>query len=265
MPRKAKQDSQADLAAAPGGAAAVDRALTLLSAFQPGDKDLGLPELADRSGLYKSTVLRLLASLVHAELVQRMPNGRYRLGSEVARLYSVYARSFTLEGVVLPVLRELVEHTGESAAFHIRQGSRRVCLYRVDSPHPVRDHIKEGDLLPLERGAGGQVLLAFSGASGERFDQIRRDGMVMLVGDRVPDLAGISAPAFDAAGALAGAVTLTMPANRYAEGHGAAVLHASHQITRQLGGTPPAASQAPASASPSPTPRARLTSEKRKT
>lgn len=239
MPRKAKQESQADLQAAPGGAAAVDRALTLLGAFRAGDKELGLPELAERTGLYKSTVLRLLASLVHAQLMQKMPSGRYRLGPEVARLFGIYARSFSLESVVLPALRELVERTGESAAFHIRQGSQRVCLHRVDSPHPVRDHIREGDLLPLERGAGGQVLMAFSGAPGEPYERIRQDGIVQLVGDRVPELAGISAPVFGALGELVGAVTLTMPVNRFAAAHGPHVKQAARDITLQLGGTSP--------------------------
>ncbi len=239
MPRKAKQDSQADLQAAPGGAAAVDRALSLLSAFRADDRELGLQDLAERTGLYKSTVLRLLASLVHAQLMQRLPNGRYRPGPEIARLFGIYSRSFSMEGVVLPALRQLVERTGESAAFHVRQGTRRVCLYRVDSPHPVRDHIQVGDLLPLDRGAGGQVLMAFSGAEGERYAQIRREGLVMLVGDRVPELAGISAPVFSASGELAGAVTLTMPANRYDPAHGQQVRLAARQITTELGGAAP--------------------------
>lgn len=238
MPRKAKHDSQADLQAAPGGAAAVDRALTLLSAFRSEDKELGLPELAERTGLYKSTVLRLLASLLHAQLMQKMPNGRYRLGPEVARLFGIYSNSFSLEGMVLPALRDLVAKTGESAAFHVRQGEQRVCLYRVDSPQPIRDHIREGDLLPLERGAGGQVLMAFSGAQGALYDQIRRDGVVLLVGDRVPDLAGISAPVLGASGELVGAVTLTMPAHRFATAYGQDVRQAARQITIRLGGTP---------------------------
>jgi DNA-binding IclR family transcriptional regulator len=29
--------------------------------------------------------------------------------------------------------------TAESASFHVRQGDQRLCLYRVDSPQPVRD------------------------------------------------------------------------------------------------------------------------------
>src|SRR5215204_585941 len=83
-----------------GGVAAVDRALMLLAAFRAGDRSLALPELAARTSLVKSTVLRLLASLQHFGLVQRLEDGRYGLGSEVARLQSIYTASFSLEGVV---------------------------------------------------------------------------------------------------------------------------------------------------------------------
>ena len=76
MPKKAAQPSLADQQAAPGGAAAVDRALSLLAAFRAGDRALGLAELALRTQLYKSTVLRLLASLEHARLLQQLPDGR---------------------------------------------------------------------------------------------------------------------------------------------------------------------------------------------
>lgn len=161
MPRKAQTESVADAHAAPGGAAAVDRALTLLSAFKAGDTSLGLIELAQRTQLYKSTVLRLLASLEHAHLIQKLDDGRYALGAEVARLHGVYAASFSLDKVVLPVLRQLVAITGESAAYHVRQGEARLCLYRVDSPHPIRDHIKAGDVLPADRGTGARILIAF--------------------------------------------------------------------------------------------------------
>jgi len=97
MPRKAQIESLADAHAAPGGAAAVDRALTLLSAFRTGDRALTLAELAERTQLYKSTALRLLASLEHAGLLQRQDDGRWALGPELARLHGVYAASFSLE------------------------------------------------------------------------------------------------------------------------------------------------------------------------
>lgn len=239
MPRKAAQLSEADKNAADGGAIAVDRALFVLSVFREGDTSLGLAELAQRSGLYKSTLLRLLASLEHARLIQRLPDGRYALGSEVARLNAVYAASFSLEGVVMPALRELVRVTRESAAFHVEQGEHRLCLYRVDSPQPVRDHIRAGDLLPRNRGAGGRVLRAFAGARGEIYQRIRDEGVIAMVGDRSPDIAGVSSPVFGPGGELKGALTLTCPTPRFSEAFRDQVLDAARALTLALGGTFP--------------------------
>jgi DNA-binding IclR family transcriptional regulator len=246
MPRKAQTESLSDLNAAPGGAAAVDRALSLLSAFRPGDDALSLAQFAERTQLYKSTALRLLASLEHARLIRRQDDGRYALGMEIARLHALYAASLSLDRIVPPVLRELVAATGESAAYHVRQQQGdswvRLCQYRVDSPHVVRDHVRAGDLLPADRGAGARVLIAFgpvverppSGKDRELCDTIRAQGYCALVGDRSAELAGISAPVFHADGGLAGAVTLTMPVHRYDEGFVPPVRAAAARLTGTL-------------------------------
>jgi DNA-binding IclR family transcriptional regulator len=242
MPRKGSRTAALDkadkAAAAPGGAAAVDRALSLLAAFRAGDSSLSLTELAQRTGLYKSTALRLLASLEHARLLQRTADARYALGPEVARLHGLYTASFSLEAEVVPTLLALVKATGESAAFHVRQGDQRLCLHRVDSPQLLRDHIRAGDLLPLSRGAGGRVLLAFdpaAGASGAPYEQIRRDGVFVSTGDRVPGLTGISAPVWRAGGKLAGALTLTLPHTRLKPGLADAVVQSARALSGRLG------------------------------
>ncbi len=249
MPRKSTSPSLADDHAAPGGAAAVDRALSLLAAFRAEDGPLSLAELAGRTQLYKSTALRLLASLVHARLLHRQDDGRYTLGVEVARLHGVYQRRFSLADVVLPVLHQLVAATGESAAYHVLQGTpphtSRLCLHRVDSPHPVRDHIRAGDILPADRGAGALVLIAYTPIESSDICtfclkndpvsmQIRADGYFSGVGARLPDVAGVSAPVFGADGRIAGAVTLTLPAHRHNPRHVAPVVVAAQALTRAL-------------------------------
>ena len=214
MPKKSATNSLADEQAAPGGAAAVDKAVTVLAAFQTGDRSLSVTELAERTRLYKSTVLRLLASLAHGRLVQRTADGQWSLGPEVARLASIYAASFSLEERVMPEMRALMERTQESVAFHVRQGDQRLVLLRVDSPQLLRDHVRAGDVLPLDRGAGGHVLMAYAGAQGPIYDQVRQDGYVMLSSDRIAGLVGISAPVWDAGHHLVGALTLTAPEQR---------------------------------------------------
>jgi len=242
MPRKSVTESVADANAAPGGVAAVDRALSLLAVFREGDDGLSLAQLSERTRLYKSTVLRLLASLEHGGWVRRLDDGRYAVGPAVARLHAVYVQHFSLDSVVMPVLRALVQATGESAAYHVRQGRDRLCLYRVDSPNPVRDHARAGDLLPLGKGAGGRVLVAFDAGLGDwikqdraHYARVRADGFEALVGDRHSEIAGISAPVFRKDGELAAALTLTMPAHRYDERHVKQVLAAA----RELGGLLP--------------------------
>jgi len=245
MPRKSATASIADRHAAPGGAAAVDRALTLLSAFRAGDAALTLAELAARTQLYKSTALRLLASLEHARLLQRQPDGRYALGAEVARLHGLYAATFPLDKAVLPVLRALVAATGESAAYHVRQRMgegrwARLCLYRVAAPPRTdgpQETVQEGDLLPHDRGAGARVLSAFdpetivlTEADRSLYATVRAQGFCALVGDRSPHLAGISAPVLRPDGTLAGAVTLTAPAERHKQSNIAPVVEAARQL-----------------------------------
>lgn len=68
------------------GVAAVDRAFLILSAFQEGDTSLSLALLARRTGLYKSTILRLMQSLIRAGYVVRLPDGNYAVGTAAGKL-----------------------------------------------------------------------------------------------------------------------------------------------------------------------------------
>jgi DNA-binding IclR family transcriptional regulator len=237
MPRPSATPSLASENAAPGGTAAVDRALSILFAFESNQRDLTLAELASHTSLHKSTVLRLLASLQHVDLVTRLVDGRYRLGPSISRLNAVYASSFSLEDVILPVLADLVNDTGESAAFHVLQGDVRVCLYRVDSPHPLRDHIRPGDILPLDRGAGGHVLRAYNQPSDPRHKELQDQGVLVQHGDRVEGLSGISAPVLNGEDELVGAITLTMPTERMRKRFVASVKAAARATSKQLGST----------------------------
>ncbi|WP_261984277.1 MULTISPECIES: helix-turn-helix domain-containing protein [Pseudomonas] len=79
---------------AEGGVAAVDRAFSILSAFQIDQESLTLAELARRTGLYKSTILRLIASLEKAGFVRRLADGSYSVGPEPLRLSQLDQASF---------------------------------------------------------------------------------------------------------------------------------------------------------------------------
>jgi DNA-binding IclR family transcriptional regulator len=224
----------------PDGVAAVDRALAILGAFQPGDQALALAELAQRTKFYKSTILRLAQSLMRKDYLQRLANGSYQIGPAPLMLAALYQRSLRLGDVVLPLMHELAAQTGESVSMYVRHGDIRVCLHRVDSNHAVRDHVREGDVLPLERGSGGRILLAFGGTKGEPYETIRREYCYASVGERDAETAGISVPVFGARQTLLGALTLAGPRSRVDEAFianaRAALLRVAARATSALGG-----------------------------
>ena len=71
---------------------AVDRALIILQAFRDGDASLSLSEIANRTGYYKSTILRLLRSLESFSYIVRGSDGRYRIGPAAWQLGVLFQR-----------------------------------------------------------------------------------------------------------------------------------------------------------------------------
>jgi len=193
---------------------AVERALSILEAFADGAPRLTLTELATRTGFYPSTILRLFNSLEHFGYLHRDAEAYFRLGPSLWRLGVLYQNSFDLERHVRPVLNSLVEATGETAAFYVRENNRRICLYRRITTGSIGHHLEEGASLPLDKGASAHVLVAYSGGVGERYDAIRRDRVCVSLGERSPDTNAIAVPVFGQGDKFAGALSLSGPANR---------------------------------------------------
>jgi DNA-binding IclR family transcriptional regulator len=194
---------------------AVERALTILDAFGDADPRLTLNEIAQKTGFYPSTILRLAASLERFGYLNREADGRFRLGSSLYRLGNQYQRAFNLADYVRPVLRELVEETQETAAFYIRDGDRRVCLYRHHAERMFRHYLEEGASLTLDKGATARILMAFSGEPGLFYDDIRQKGYYISLGERDPDTGAIGVPVFGVGNSLVGALGLTVQMQRF--------------------------------------------------
>jgi DNA-binding IclR family transcriptional regulator len=233
--RKSVKEQMADSEPQPeSGVAAVDRAIAILNAFRESDHSLALSELAERTGLYKSTILRVSESLIRADYLRRLPDGNFQVGPAVLRLASLFQRQCRTSDLVPPVLRRLVELTTECASFYIRERESAVCLHRVDSSRMVRDAIREGDRLPINKGAAAHVLRAFVGDAGERLDRVREDGFCASYGEVDPEIAAVSIPVFAAHRQLVGALTLSGPRYRFGEPQVNAMLPALREAARGL-------------------------------
>lgn len=224
------------------GVASAGRTLTLLSAFRKGDDAVSLAELTARTGLVKTTIMRLAISLEEHGYLVRLADGSYRLGAELLRLGSIYQQSFRVEAHVMPALEYLVARTGESASFYVRSGDHRLCLYRVDSPHRLRMHVRQGDMLPMDNSAIAQVLRVFGEVP------LPPEAALAAVpfytgGERDPHVAGMATPVFGPGGGFMGALCLTGPVTRLtrevARGTEGVLLKIAADLTRAIGGTLP--------------------------
>jgi DNA-binding IclR family transcriptional regulator len=226
------------------GTATLERALLILDAFTPQDPTMSLAELARKTGLHKSTLLRLARTLQRFGYLAQTGEGNYYIGPAPLSLGALFQQAVKPADLVMPALRALVERTGESASFNVRTGDMRVCVYRVDSPHRIRDHVKVGDVLPLRKGAVGKVLVAFSDpdAHDAEIERIRKAMYCVTRHEIESGTAAVACAVFGVDQGLEGSFALTGPASRFEEAQivamRRALLESAAILTYNLGGDP---------------------------
>ena len=244
MPVETPEDAatESGTAESSSGVAVLDRAFAILNAFGPTDDRLPLAELSRRTGFYKSTVLRLLGALEHGGFIRKLSDGQYAIGPQPLRLAAAYQRSFQVGPVIEPLLQELSRNLGETASLYVRQGDQRLVLYRVEPTRAVRVSVTIGEEFPIDKGASGKVLLAFTEKQDPRWDIIREQLWAVSHGERDPEAAAASVPVFGVTGELIGALTISGPRTRLDSGPTiaaavTALLSAAKRATVALGGT----------------------------
>jgi DNA-binding IclR family transcriptional regulator len=224
-----------------GSVVAVTRALRLLEAFGVNHPQLTLAELSRRTGMHKTTALRIARTLAADQYLVQKEDGSWRLGRAAGWLGACYQATFNVHDVVEPVLRELAIKTGESASFYVREGAQRTCLVRVEGPQAIRHHVRVGAAMPLKLGAPGRVILAFSGEPGEPYESIRRRGFHLSMGEREPEVSSVSAPVFGPSWRLLGSLCISGPTARLGEARlmelAPTIVDAGNQLSYALAGS----------------------------
>jgi DNA-binding IclR family transcriptional regulator len=144
----------------PYAAPAVETALSILETLGTVHS-VGVTELARKLGLGKSSVYRLLATLVRRGYVEKnLQNDRYQLTYRLFAVGSPAADRFGLREAAHPVMERLAAETGETVNLGVLDGTRVVNLHKVESRHLLRMHMEVGGGVPAHATALGKVLLA---------------------------------------------------------------------------------------------------------
>ncbi|MET3175053.1 UNVERIFIED_ORG: IclR family acetate operon transcriptional repressor [Arthrobacter sp. UYCu721] len=254
------------------GTSVIVNAIAVLRTFTADEPLLGVTEIANRVGLHKSTVSRILSTFEQEHLVERDPETRrFRLGLGLIAVAGPLLAELEERRVAYPVLRELAEQTGETSALMMWEGNESICVEQIASRHQIKHTAPLGARYSDALSSSVQVFLATqpeervrsllrSGAISYpgldeasledyllRLKDDSRRGWAINYGESSLDEVGVAAPVYDHRGDLVAAVLIPAPRFRVSkerlQGLGESCMAAADKVTARLGGNAPGTSR----------------------
>ncbi|MFT4013247.1 MAG: IclR family transcriptional regulator [Paracoccus sp. (in: a-proteobacteria)] len=242
-----------------GGVRALDRALDVLDVIASGG-GLTLTEIAQRLELAPSTVHRVLVTLSARGMAETEGTGQtWHVGATAFRLGSAFMRRSGLVERARPVLRRLMEMTGETANLGIPNGPAVLFLSQAETHETIRAFFPPGTRSPLHASGIGKAVLAhvrpedlrrmIRGLRLERFTpatltepdllvqdlaRIRARGYALDNEERTEGMRCIAAPIFDQSGEVAAGISVSGPTHRMKDARIEAIAQAVVAAGREL-------------------------------
>ncbi|QJY46089.1 IclR family transcriptional regulator [Pseudonocardia broussonetiae] len=244
----------------PVGEPIVDRAFRLLRTFAAAGESLSLQALAARSGLPKSTVLRIAGQLVHVGALERREDGEFVVGLGLLEIASLAPRGHGLRAAALPVMEDLHHVTRQHILLAVREGDEGVLVERLSAADATPVKYRVGGRIPLGETGIGIALLSGApddvrqgclarAAEPDRLRDllamVRREGVCALTASNPvtggPDvISTVAAPIPGAAGTVIGAISLVAPGPDGTQiAHRVAIRTATLAIARAVRGRDP--------------------------
>jgi IclR family transcriptional regulator, acetate operon repressor len=230
----------------------LDRMTQILQAFDQNDSEMGLSEIARHSGLPKSTVSRLVATLLKHGYLER--DGRLiHLGLRVFELGQLARAPRELRAAALPIMMHLRDRTGDDVHLAIPDGGEMICIAAVQGRSHAPSRMRVGARLPAHATALGKVMLAHTarpmleehlrverealtprtitdeGMLRRQLVEICGGGIAIAEREFDPEISCAAVGLFGSSGALTAALSISRPAQGFDPTIIAPPLHAAAQ------------------------------------
>lgn len=243
----------------------LDRAMSVLEVLA-AHEGLTLTQLADLTGQSAATLYRVLTTLARHQIAEfdearqiwHVGSGAFSIGSAFLRRTSVVERA-------RPVLRQLMQDTGETANLGVSDGDQVLFVSQVETHSPIRAFFPPGTASPMHASGIGKALLAFMPRDAldnylknrdfEGFTRstittpelllrdlarIRETGLSIDNEERTQGMRCLAAPVFNAFAEPVAGISVSGPISRMDEAalasHGAQVRAAARAVTAGIGG-----------------------------
>ena len=242
----------------------VQKAAQVLRLFTPAQPEWGVTEVAAVLDIPKSGAYALLRTLAAEGLLQRTPNGRYRLGWSLFELSQTLLETSCLLQAARPVMEELVAGWGETTHLAVLVDGQVLYVEKLQGDRALEIVLSRvGKRLPAHCSGVGKVLLAHRPweevlAIVERqglpaftpntittidrlrveLEEVRLQGFAYDQEEVMVGLCCVAAPIRDESGQVIAAMSLSVPAYRfypYRQRLTTAVIEAARHVSTQLG------------------------------
>ncbi len=233
------------------------------------DQGLGLSEVAQKVGLPISTTHRLLSTLQQENFVRyETERGVWLVGVQSFIVGSAFLRSRELTAIARPLMRELMERSGETVNLAVEDRGEAVYVAQIECSETMRAIARPGGRAALHASAIGKALfgamsedevdkiLAAQGMSKETektiisqrtlwadLEEVRKRGFAIDDEENSLGLRCVAAAIFDEYGRPIAALSLSGPTVRITWDEvprlGLSVKQTADQITARLGGSLP--------------------------
>lgn len=140
----------------------VSRALEIIDIVSAHKGGLGVTEIAKQIDINKSSVYRILATMVkYGYIEQDADSGRYKLGYKFLEISTVLLDSIDLRAEARPFLQELEQYTNEVIHLVVYDQGEVVYIEKLEGNETLRMHSKVGKRAPMHCTAVGKAILAY--------------------------------------------------------------------------------------------------------
>ncbi|MBC2592431.1 IclR family transcriptional regulator [Rhodococcus aetherivorans] len=217
---------------ADGGVRSIARAVEVLELFDVEHPIRTLRELVALTGLPKTTVVRLLATLDSLGLILDRGDSSYGLGAGFLRWVTLSQSLWEISADARQIMTQLVDTCGETVNLYIRQDLNRVSIAQVEGTTTVRSVVQVGVPYPLASGAAAKILLTGAPDSVIRslvqtrpdldLEHLRREvasikaaGYSVTHGERELGASAVAAPIFSSDNRVVAALSASGPTSRF--------------------------------------------------
>ena len=141
----------------------------VLEAVAASDKPLSIRQIEDLTGLPRSTLYRVVRTLVHARALMLEPGGKsYSAGDRLIALAREVNTHSVLHNERHTILKLLVDEIGETCNFTTLDATDVVYVDRVEAKWPLRLHLESGSRVPLHCTSSGKLFMSYMPADQRR-------------------------------------------------------------------------------------------------